>query len=208
MKRILSLFAAFAILLSLSACQPNDMGQSIELVDEFVSETSQTIETTEMKTIEPPEDGWTLEELNNVIKINGINYSFPVTLGTLAETYTYDNDYIYTDKAGTIFYYNNTYAFGAGLEYNDIEDINNNSRIISAIFTILDDESQIKSSDLISVNGVKLGDTYENMINQLGEPDIVNENYSYKYVINNKIALAIYFFNSKEIQTIQISWEE
>lgn len=204
MKRFCSLFAAAAILLSLSGCQSNDTRQDTQ----SSAVIEQTNETTEIKTIEPPEDGWTLEELNNVIRINGINYSFPVTLGTLAETYTYDNDYIYTDKAGTIFYYNNTYAFGAGLEYNDVEDINNNSKIISAIFTILDDESQIKSSDLISVNGVKLGDTYENMINQLGEPDIVNENYSYKYVINNKIALAIYFLNSKEIQTIQISWEE
>ena len=103
---------------------------------------------------------------------------------------------------------NKKYAFVAALDYAN-NNIDNDSRLVSAIFTALDDESQIKSNELISINGVKIGDTYEKMIDQLGTPNIESENnYSCKYTIDNKIALAIYFFNSNEIQTIQVFWEE
>ena len=162
---------------------------------------------TEAETVTPPESGWTAEELNRVIAINGVNYDYPVTLGELSEKYTYDKNFMFVDNAGTFFYYNDIYAFGGGLEYSDSESISNDSKLVTATFTVLDDESQIKSSDLVSVNGVRLGDTYETMISQLGTPDIVNEDSSYKYNVNGKTALAIYFFGNDEIQTIQIFWE-
>ena len=164
---------------------------------------------TEAETVTPPESGWTAEELNRVIAINGVTYDYPVTLGELSEKYTYDKkDISYSDisgKASIIFYYNNTYAFVSAWDYENTS-VDNNSKLVSAIFT-LDDESQIKSSDLVSVNGVRLGDTYETMISQLGTPDTVNEDSSYKYNVNGKTALAIYFLGSDKIQAIQISWE-
>lgn len=162
---------------------------------------------TEAETVTPPESGWTAEELNRVIAINGVNYDYPVTLGELSEKYTYDEEFMFVDNIGTFFYYNDIYAFGGGLEYNDSESVSNASKLVTATFTVLDDESQIKSSDLVSVNGVRLGDTYETMISQLGTPDIVNEDSSYKYNVNGKTALAIYFLGSDKIQAIQISWE-
>lgn len=162
---------------------------------------------TEAETVTPPESGWTAEELNRVIAINGVTYDYPVTLGELSEKYTYDKNFMFVDNAGTFFYYNDIYAFGGGLEYSDAESISNDSKLVTATFTVLDDESQIKSSDLVSVNGVRLGDTYETMISQLGTPDIINEDSSYKYNVNGKIALAIYFLGSDKIQAIQISWE-
>ena len=114
---------------------------------------------------------------------------------------------MFVDNIGTFFYYNDIYAFGGGLEYNDSESVSNASKLVTATFTVLDDGSQIKSSDLVSVNGVRLGDTYKTMISQLGTPDIVNEDSSYKYNVNGKTALAIYFLGSDKIQAIQISWE-
>ena len=162
---------------------------------------------TEAETVTPPESGWTAEELNRVIAINGVTYDYPVTLGELSEKYTYDEEFMFVDNVGTFFYYNDIYAFGGGLEYNDSESISNASKLVTATFTVLDDGSQIKSSDLVSVNGVKLGDTYKTMISQLGTPDIVNEDSSYKYNVNGKTALAIYFLGSDKIQAIQISWE-
>ncbi len=162
---------------------------------------------TEAETVTPPESGWTAEELNRVIAINGVNYDYPVTLGELSEKYTYDEEFMFVDNIGTFFYYNDIYAFGGGLEYNDSESISNDSKLVTATFTVLDDGSQIKSSDLVSVNGVRLGDTYETMISQLGTPDTVNEDSSYKYNVNGKTALAIYFLGSDKIQAIQISWE-
>lgn len=162
---------------------------------------------TEAETVTPPESGWTAEELNRVIAINGVTYDYPVTLGELSEKYTYDEEFMFVDNIGTFFYYNDIYAFGGGLEYNDSESISNDSKLVTATFTVLDDGSQIKSSDLVSVNGVRLGDTYKTMISQLGTPDIVNEDSSYKYNVNGKTALAIYFLGSDKIQAIQISWE-
>lgn len=162
---------------------------------------------TEAETVTSPESGWTAEELNRVITINGVNYDYPVTLGELSEKYTYDEEFMFVDNIGTFFYYNDIYAFGGGLEYNDSESVSNASKLVTATFTVLDDGSQIKSSDLVSVNGVRLGDTYKTMISQLGTPDIVNEDSSYKYNVNGKTALAIYFLGSDKIQAIQISWE-
>lgn len=162
---------------------------------------------TEAETVTPPESGWTAEELNRVIAINGVTYDYPVTLGELSEKYTYDEEFMFVDNIGTFFYYNDIYAFGGGLEYNDSESVSNASKLVTATFTVLDDGSQIKSSDLVSVNGVRLGDTYKTMISQLGTPDIVNEDSSYKYNVNGKTALAIYFLGSDKIQAIQISWE-
>ena len=44
MKRILSLFAAFAVMLSLSACRANDTGQTLPLSETVVSETASKVE--------------------------------------------------------------------------------------------------------------------------------------------------------------------
>lgn len=44
MKRILSLFAAFAVLVSLSACRANDTGQTLPLSETVVSETASKVE--------------------------------------------------------------------------------------------------------------------------------------------------------------------
>ncbi len=191
-RKIFAVVAAVCIICGMSACEKNDVSNS------------QT-DKPEIKTIELPKNGWTWEQLNEVIYINGINYDYLVTLETLLEKYSCDNEFVYTDKAGTVFYYNNVFAFGAGLEYEDT--VNPNSKMISAIFSILDDESQIATEDLISINGLRLKDTYNDMIYKLGQPDISSENYSYKYIINENVAVGIYFFDSNEIQTIQVIWE-
>lgn len=201
LKNIALLFG-LGIFVLLSGCNLNS--DSPENRD-TAQETTALI--TEAETVIPPESSWTAEELNRVIAINGVNYDYPVTLGELSEKYTYDEEFMFVDNIGTFFYYNDIYAFGGGLEYNDSESVSNASKLVTATFTVLDDESQIKSSDLVSVNGVRLGDTYETMISQLGTPDIINEDSSYKYNVNGKTALAIYFLGSDKIQAIQISWE-
>ena len=197
-----ALLFGLGISVLLSGCNLNS--DSPENID-TAQETTALIN--EAETVTPPESGWTAEELNRVIAINGVTYDYPVTLGELSEKYTYDEEFMFVDNIGTFFYYNDIYAFGGGLEYNDSESVSNASKLVTATFTVLDDGSQIKSSDLVSVNGVRLGDTYETMISQLGTPDIVNEDSSYKYNVNDKTALAIYFFGNDEIQTIQIFWE-
>lgn len=211
LKQALMLVSILLMSLVLSGCEnfvETDVNAETKSIIQTVSETTNTANIAEIKTIEPPEDGWTWERLSEVVYINGIKYDYPITLGALTETYTYDKNIVYNDNAGTILYYNNIYAFGAGIEYDNIGDIDENSKIVSAIFNILEDESQINSSELIWINGIRLGDSYEKMIVNLGTPDIINDDFSYKYVIDNKIALVVYFFYENEIQTIQLSWEE
>ncbi len=211
LKQALMLVSILLMSLVLSGCEnfvETDVSAETKSIIQTVSETTNTANIAEIKTIEPPEDGWTWERLSEVVYINGIKYDYPITLGALTETYTYDKNIVYNDNAGTILYYNNIYAFGAGIEYDNIGDIDENSKIVSAIFNILEDESQINSSELIWINGIRLGDSYEKMIVNLGTPDIINDDFSYKYVIDNKIALVVYFFYENEIQTIQLSWEE
>ena len=102
-----ALLFGLGISVLLSGCNLNS--DSPENID-TAQETTALIN--EAETVTPPESGWTAEELNRVIAINGVTYDYPVTLGELSEKYTYDKkDISYSDisgKASIIFYYNNT----------------------------------------------------------------------------------------------------
>ena len=94
MKRILSLFAAFAVMLSLSACQPKDTGQDMQVL-------AVVEQANEMKTIESPEDGWTHEQLSEVMFLCGESFSLPCSLEDISDKFEcvelkkVDDSYIY-----------------------------------------------------------------------------------------------------------------
>lgn len=81
-KRLLSLLAAAAITLSLSACKPNEIGQSIEQVDVRVSEV--TTEVTTKITVESNEDvSSDMDFWRSILSIKGEQITFPCTYADL-----------------------------------------------------------------------------------------------------------------------------
>lgn len=107
-KRLLSLFAAAAITLSLSACKPSETAQKTQTSETaestaMVSETVQTAETTAPESsdviyetlAEGQERDWKIEDvLKNDLEIDGIPISIPCTveelLNTLGDEYSID----------------------------------------------------------------------------------------------------------------------
>ncbi len=196
-KRLLSLLTAAAITLSLSACKPREMGQSIDPIDEIVSYTSQTIETTEMKTIEPPEDGWTLEQLNQVLYMNGQKIELPLMFSTLGDGYEI-RDKRYNDESsadndivgGYLYYKEELVALVTFYELeNDIE-------FLKLYFFPDMYESNMDNIEYININGFGLKNNINDIYNFLG--------YTYK----NENNLLIYNIQNSKYSIIIPNTEE
>lgn len=120
-NRFFSLFAAAAVVLSLSACKPSETAQETQTSEESavtVSETVQTTETTAPENAEVvyetlaegQERDWKIEDvLKNDLEIDGIPISLPCTveelLNTLGEGYSvneeklvYEGEYVTSSK--------------------------------------------------------------------------------------------------------------
>lgn len=181
MKRILSLFAAFAVMLSLSACQLNDTGQDMQ----SSAVIEQTNETTEMKTIEPPEDGWTLEELNQVLYLNGQQIQLPLMFSSLNDGYEIRNRK-YNDKdsldyniVGGELYYNNEL-----LAVVSFYELSNDLEIISLfMLPILYTDTQ-NTTEYIHINGFGLKSNISDIHNTLGN-GYIYESERFIYNIKN-----------------------
>ena len=117
-KRILSLFAAFAVMLSLSACQPKDTGQDTQTREavESVCTVSETVQAVEKTAPESSEElqietefeiiDWTMEDLVSNIEIYGDKLSLPCTISEISSDYKLENINYFEDMqmtAGTLY---------------------------------------------------------------------------------------------------------
>ena len=199
-KKLLSIFAALAVVMGMSACQAGETGQ-----DDFVSETEQSAE--EITALEAEKDysdyeefpeGWSAERVLNMVSIDGYQLSFPCTIDdilALSEDFEVKNevshsenikmaDLLYNDiEVATIFYYNDF-----NIHYIRIND-----------FFI---------SGYVDIEGIDINNTDEicNLIKSLitTTPDdfeLISGNY-----IDGKIAIRVHYYTSTG--TLTIFWEE
>ena len=101
-NRILSIFAAIAVILSLSACQNGNTEQTAPLSEAVVSETTQSLETTIQSEIEQTSN-LTFEDIN-IIEINGKQVSLPFKVEDLGDGYSLGELQGYKEKVSAIFY--------------------------------------------------------------------------------------------------------
>ena len=178
--KFLSLLAAIAVAASLTACQSGETGQYLELVDEVVSETEQTIETVEMKTIEPPEDGWTANNLLDVTYVYNQKITLPCTIDTLGSSLSYDKNYEYlTDEESntisiTLFQNKDSVASAVLNDCQNIQDVDSNTVVERLFFA---DFLSVKNKDNIFINGITFNDDKSAVIEKLGVPNIDEKNY-------------------------------
>ena len=100
-NRILSIFAAIAVTLSLSACQNGNTEQTVPL-------TTQSSEETTLTEIQYVTD-WSIDELVQNIELNGKTYSMPFTLEDLGEAYSIGEKIEITETSASYpLYYNGT----------------------------------------------------------------------------------------------------
>ncbi len=177
-KKLLSILAAGAITLSLSGCH-------IKKTEESISDTSQAIETIEMKTIEPPEDGWTLEELNQVLYMNGQKIELPLMFSTLGDGYEI-RDKRYNDESS-----GDSDIVGGYLYYKDelvalvtFYELENDIEFLKIYFFPDMYESNMDSKEYININGFGLKNNIYDIYNFLGY-NYKNENNLLIYNIQN-----------------------
>ena len=146
MKKLLSVFAALAVAVSLSGCQD---GQT----DTVVSETTQIEVTTQTEKdysdYEEFPEGWSAERVLNMISIDGHQLSFPCTVDdilALSEDFEIRNEMYHSETQKLAWlYYKNVEVAAIGY-YND-KKIN---------YTNFDDYFQ---NGYINVENVNINDT-------------------------------------------------
>ena len=83
-KKFLSILAAFAVLVSFSACQAGNTEQTPPLSEAVISETTEVEVTTQTEKdysdYEEFPEGWSAERVLNMVSIDGHQLSFPCTV--------------------------------------------------------------------------------------------------------------------------------
>ncbi len=179
MKRILSLFAAFAVMLSLSACQPKDTEQDTQTREavESVCTVSETVQAVEKTAPESSEElqietefeiiDWTMEDLVSNIEIYGDKLSLPCTISEISSDYKLENINYFEDMqmtAGTLYKKNKE----IGLVYFNGDVIDNalNSEIK---FLFLGGAYDLPEFNIM---GITDKSTRSDVINILGNPNM------------------------------------
>lgn len=199
-KKILTLLAAVSLACSLVGCQSDtDTGQvgteqnnqqtnivqSLSTKAKSNKDNDKKEETTEIKTIEPPEDGWTLEQLNEVLYLNGQKIELPLMFSSLKEGYevrnrNYNNkDSLDYNIVGGELYYNNEL-----LAVVSFYELANDLEIISLfLLPILYTDSQ-NTTEYIHINGFGLKSNISDIYDTLGN-GYIYESERFIYNIKN-----------------------
>jgi hypothetical protein len=174
--------------------------------DSSIQTEAQTEPAIEYKTIEPPEDGWTLELLNEVTYINGKDIDLPFCLNDLGDDFTFVESIAPNNGVHVgMIHYKGKQAFvvvssQAGDEF-DRYDIIDEFELGS-----YDNLSSLDLSDFLIVNGVSLSSSMNDIYNKLGIDDYysikIQENdpnyYGkslYYYIDNFDSSLSMFFAN-------------
>ncbi len=188
-KKFLLLLTTALVIAGLVGCKANDIEDQSAQVNE---ENTAVTENIEIKTIEPPENGWTSEQLNNFIYINGVNYSYPIKLSDLGKNFSADDNMIL---------YKNKSSFGGSVTDDDI--------YTSLMFSISGNQSEIPDNMLININGVTLGTELQDLFLQLGKAEPETQDGLTRVIYNVENLTMIFIFDEgAKINIISISWKE
>ncbi len=201
-NRLLSIFTAIAVILSLSACQNGNTEQTAPLSD---SATTIVEEAVEMKTIAPPEDGWTIEKLVDTICFNGKPIQLPLSIDKLGEKYYYkDEDVVFSDTSAIVplIYEEKVIALMVLKDCTSIEDVSS-AHASGLILSVLDvDKSMVKH---ITINGISLFDNTVNLSACLGNPTQDNDGvWIYNISQKNEQIMSIHYNENNEITDIYL----
>lgn len=178
------IFTVFTVCacLTLSACEKQTETSKTET---SIESAKATASESDMETVEPPEDGWTLEELNQVLYMNGQKIELPLMFSSLKEGYEikdkqYSNEATSNRNSVGKLYYGN--EFVAIVTFNELKkDI-----IISTLLfeTSYYEKSQ-NPAEYIILNGLRLNDDTSKIEECLGKGFIMEKNI-YKYCLENE----------------------
>lgn len=201
MKKIICAIISLIILCTFSSCGTAEAA------------VTESVEPTEIRTVEPPENDWTLNDLLSVTYIYGNQLTAPCTLESLGKDFSFDKSSFSESKndesviIGALNYNGNKIAI-INLVESDIKNINSNSVINRLIFNTMYTNS---GENTVIVNGIGLQSSKSQVIEIFGEPDFVpdyvGEDYCYVYYAEgteNKL-LTINFDGDDKVFLIDIN---
>jgi len=188
-KRLLPTVGVLIISLSLSGCKgliETDVGAETTGITQTVGEAADTESVTEIKTIEPPEDGWTHEQLSEVMYLCGESFSLPCKPEDISDKFEcgelkkVDDGYITVNGEKTSYYemsliYNDELV-GKACCYED-----GNDKIVFAAQI----RSMVVNERLLVLNGIYQETDFKRTTEALGVKILNKEDIDkYKYIYN------------------------
>ena len=206
-RKILSVFLCSLMLAgTVSGCDADesttDTSPSLSTVEEATEVSTVQITETEYITMEPPEGGWTIEELMSVTYLCGKQLTYPLTMEYLGEDFSIDETSEIFSKSSDGFplLYKNKSIGLVGFEKNS-----ENSSDYDNITTIMFNTNVSSSAlDCIVVNGISLGSINTDVKSMLGTPCDKSTDGRYAYTIQNgdDKFLDIIFIKKKDVAGI------
>jgi hypothetical protein len=163
---------------------------TVETISETSIQTeSQTEPAIEYKTIDPPEDEWTLELLNQVTYIGGKQVTLPLTIEQFPDEYTVGEvTYMNQQKELWLEILHNNKYFGVAVIQNiDNKDIDYFNLPIAMLLVGCFPDEITEFVNTIVINGITFDTPIEDAMNQMGKYDNYDSEYStYSYNYNEK----------------------
>lgn len=143
------------------------------------SPSSSSVEETGYKTMEPPENGWTIESILNATYICGKQLCYPLRLSDLGGDFHVDDSEKteFSEKVNVELKHGEENICNAMYFQSDVEDGYQNAEICMLGFC----ELFTDEPNSISVNGITLGSSLSDVEEKLGDPDKKNKSYVYIY---------------------------
>ena len=210
-RRIFSLFLCSVMLAGVvSGCGTDtattDSLSSLSTVEETTEAGTVQVAETEYKTMEPPEEGWTIEELMSVTYLCGKQLTYPLTMEYLGEDFSLDE----ANKTELKL------SIGYPLLYKDkkiglvtFKKNSNQSSNHGDITSLMFNNVSYSASDCIVVNDIHFGSSNTNVKSMLGTPCDKSTDGRYAYTIQNgdDKFLDIIFVKKKDVAGINIYLE-
>jgi hypothetical protein len=181
-KKLTAVVIATVMLIAFTACGKGDEPPD----DDYAAAVGALPpQVTEFVTVTPPEDGWTLSGVNEVLYINSRKYSIPIRFGDLGEEFTipHINNGEDNERFGGNVYYNGKPVFGVTGKYTDEAKTLNDGLIDSIMIIDELNQSDLPDQSLIVLNGLTLGSDISQIEEKMGTVSLVPEaSPAYRFV--------------------------
>lgn len=196
MKKIFSVLLCITMLM----CSATGCGADNNSSIDSKAEQSQSIE---YETINPPENGWTIESILNATYICGKQLCYPLRLSDLGGDFHVDDSEKteFSQKVNVELKHNEENICSVMYFQSDVEDDYQNAEICMLGFC----EFYTDNPSSISINGITLGSCVSDVEEKIGSPN--NDKsyyYTYKSSENDKLLLSFSFDANEKVNDIQL----
>lgn len=194
-RKLLYLILGAIAILTLSCCKS-------DTADITASTSAEQSKPVEYKTTEPPEGGWTTEEIMSVTYLCDRQLSFPLSLDSLGEGFRLTDYSRFMALAkltpASLLYKGKKLANATVINYK-------NQMMIYNIVTFTD-ICEVTEAEPFVINGVKFGDSYDDVLAALGEDTQYTSDFSISYSDRETgESLYHFFFEDGKLDHINIA---